>query len=83
MKYKLSKEEIKRTVFKLEVFDDFKMDSFFALPHLGTVKGETLDAKAISQSCEYLIEIFRISLSPKTRKKLLDTLDLKFSRGEM
>ena len=74
---------IKRTVFKLEVFDDITVDSFFALPHLGTVKGEPLSPKAISQSCEYLIELFRISLSPKTRKELLDTLDLKFSRGKM
>lgn len=72
----------KRTLFKLEVFDDFKVDSFFALPHLGTMKGEPLSAKAISESCEYLIELFRISLQPGTRRELLDMLDSKFNRGE-
>lgn len=72
----------KRTVFKLEVFDDFTVDSFYALPHLGTGRGEPLNAKAISGTCEYLIELFRISLQPDARKEMLNMLDSRFKRGE-
>ncbi len=73
---------VKRTLFKLEIFDDFTVDSFFALPHLGSLKEEQLNAKAISGSCEYLIELFRISLSPENRKEYLDKLDSTFRKGE-
>ncbi len=73
---------VKRTLFKLEVFDDFTVDSFFALPHLGTMKEEPLNAKSISESYEYLIELFRISLQPDARKEFLDQLDSKFRKGE-
>ncbi len=72
----------KRTLFKLEVFDDFKVDSFFALPHLGSLKGEPLNAKAISGSCEFLIMLFGISLVPEARKEYLDKLDSTFRKGE-
>lgn len=74
--------EEKRTLFKLEVFDDFTVYSFYALPHLGTIKEEPLNAKTISGTCEYLIELFRISLQPDTKKKMLDMLDSTFKKGE-
>ncbi|GAH85922.1 unnamed protein product, partial [marine sediment metagenome] len=34
------------------------------------------------ESCEYLIELFRISLQPDARKEMLDMLDSRFKRGE-
>lgn len=74
--------ESKRTLFKLEVFDDFTVNSFYALPNLGTIKGEPLNAKTISRLFEFLIEIFRISLSVSGRKQLRDSLDATFKKGE-
>lgn len=78
---------VKKTLFKLEVFEDFTVNSFFAIPddiepRLATMEEEPLEINTISETCEYLMQLYRISLFPDTRKELLDNLKPRHLREE-
>lgn len=72
-------DEAKKTLFKMELFDDFTVNTFVSipddvLPRLATHEGETLEIKTISEVSELLMNFYRISLFPDLRKELSDKL---------
>lgn len=71
--------ESKRTLFKIELFEDFTVDTFVVIPDpditkLGTLRGEALKIKTISEILGVLMQFYRISLFPSARKELTERL---------
>jgi len=72
--------ESKRTLFKMELFEDFTVDTFVVIPDsnrsmLGIERGEILKIKTISSISELLMQFFRISLFPGARMELMEYLN--------
>ncbi len=78
-------DETKKVMFKMELFEDFTVNTFVAIPddmqpHLATHEGETLGIKTISEVSELLMNFYRIGLFPHLRKELSDKLKPGYMR---